>query len=156
VLKDALKVNPSDTVTIARLIDILAQKSAQEQPAGAADLDEAKRIAAQIAAGDAQGHKIQALAIGFQRAHQPDLAYPYAEAAAKQLDTPGAHLAYGDLLLSIAEGQHDEAQARAVFTRAVEQYDIVLKSQPKSVEAVNNKAWILHMYLGQSQQALEL
>ena len=32
----------------------------------------------------------------------------------------------------------------------------MLKSQPNSVEAVNNKAWILHTYLDQSRQALEL
>ncbi len=31
-----------------------------------------------------------------------------------------------------------------------------MKAQPNSVEAVNNKAWILHTYLDQSQQALEL
>jgi predicted Zn-dependent protease len=156
VLKQALKANPNDTVAAARLIDILAQRIEGGQPPAAADLAKAKRIAGEIAAGDAKGHMIRAVAIGFQRARQLELAYPYAEAAAKQLDTPAAHLGFGDLLLSIAEGQPDDAQARAAFSRAVEQYDIVLKSQPKSVEAVNNKAWILHTYLGQSQRALEL
>jgi cellulose synthase operon protein C len=32
----------------------------------------------------------------------------------------------------------------------------VLKKHPTSIEAVNNKAWILHSYLGQTRQALEL
>ncbi len=32
----------------------------------------------------------------------------------------------------------------------------MLKVQPNSIEAVNNKAWILHTYLGRSQEALEL
>ena len=32
----------------------------------------------------------------------------------------------------------------------------MLQSQPNSVEAINNKAWILHTYLDQSRQALEL
>ena len=32
----------------------------------------------------------------------------------------------------------------------------MLKSQPNSIEAINNKAWILHTYLGQTRQALEL
>ena len=32
----------------------------------------------------------------------------------------------------------------------------MLKSQPNSVEAINNKAWILHAYMDQSRQALEL
>ena len=36
------------------------------------------------------------------------------------------------------------------------EYDRVLKTQPGQIEAVNNKAWILHTYLDQSQQALDL
>ena len=32
----------------------------------------------------------------------------------------------------------------------------MLKLQPNSVEAVNNKAWILHTYLGQTAKALEM
>ena len=32
----------------------------------------------------------------------------------------------------------------------------MLKSQPNSIEAINNKAWILHTYMDQSRQALEL
>ena len=32
----------------------------------------------------------------------------------------------------------------------------MLKAVPSSIEAVNNKAWILHTYLGKSQEALEL
>ena len=46
--------------------------------------------------------------------------------------------------------------ARETFEQAVEQYDLVLKVQPNSIEAVNNKAWILHTYLGRVQEALEL
>ena len=98
---------------------------------------------------------ILALAVGFHRARQFELAFPYAETAAAKLDTPAAHLNFGDLLLAIAESQSDANQARAALTRAVAQYDLVLKSQPNSVEAVNNKAWILHTYLGQTQKALE-
>ena len=32
----------------------------------------------------------------------------------------------------------------------------MLKAVPDSIEAVNNKAWILHTYLGKSREALEL
>ena len=32
----------------------------------------------------------------------------------------------------------------------------MLKLQPNSVEAVNNKAWILHTYLGQTPNALDM
>jgi predicted Zn-dependent protease len=155
-LKEALRVNPSDTIAAIRLIDILAQKIEGQEPQSAANLEEAKRIAQEIAGRDAKGYMIQAIALGFQRARRLELAFPYAEAAAKKLDTSAAHLGFGDLLLSIAEAQPDDAQARETFARAVEQYDIVLKAQPKSVEAVNNKAWILHTHLRQSRKALDL
>ena len=46
--------------------------------------------------------------------------------------------------------------SEASLERAVAEYDLVLKTQPNSVEAINNKAWILHTYLDQSRQALEL
>ena len=72
------------------------------------------------------------------------------------LDNPVAHLNLGDLLLSMAESQADQGRAKPLFERAVEEYDRVLKLQPAQVEAVNNKAWVLHTYLGRSQEALEL
>ena len=99
---------------------------------------------------------ILALAIGFHKTGQLELAFPHAEAAAAKLDTPAAHLNFGDLLLTFAESQSDPSRARASFERAVEQYNLVLKAQPNSVQAVNNKAWILHSYLGKSQTALDL
>ena len=40
--------------------------------------------------------------------------------------------------------------------RAVDEYNRVLKLQPGQIEAVNNKAWVLHMYLERSQEALEV
>ena len=75
-----------------------------------------------------------------------------AEKAAARLDAPVVHLNYGDILLSLAEARNDD-QAPAYFRRAVEQYDLVLKSQANSVEAVNNKAWILSRYLGRALRA---
>ena len=66
-----------------------------------------------------------------------------------KLNTLPAHINLGDLLLSIAESQPDPPEAKAAFAKAVEQYDLVLKVQPNSIEAVNNKAWILHSYLRQ-------
>jgi tetratricopeptide (TPR) repeat protein len=57
----------------------------------------------------------------------------------------------------MAEASSQDAdRARSIFLRAVEQYDAVLKVRPNSVEAVNNKAWILHAYLGENPKALEL
>ena len=97
-----------------------------------------------------------AVAVGFHKAQQLEAALPYAEAAATKLNTPAAHINLGDLLLSIAESQPDSAEAKALFAKAVEQYDIVLKAQPNSIEAVNNKAWILHSYLDRSREALDI
>ena len=97
-----------------------------------------------------------AVAIGFHKARQFELALPYAETAAAKLDTPAAHLNFGDLLLTLAESQSDPKQQRSSLERAVAEYDLVLKAQPNSIEAINNKAWILHTYLDQSRQALEL
>jgi tetratricopeptide (TPR) repeat protein len=94
--------------------------------------------------------------VGYHKAGKLDLALPWARKAASKLDAPIVHLNYGDLLLSIAEGTPDAAKARPFFRDAVEQYDVVLKASANSVEAINNKAWILHSYLGQSPQALEL
>jgi len=156
VLNEDLKVNASDTTAVARLVELLAQEQKGGQPPRAADLGEAKRIAGLVAARDSNGQLILALSIGFHRARQLEVALPYAEAAAAKLDTPAAQLNLGDLLLSIAETQSDPNQARASLTRAVAQYDRVLKLQPDSVEAVNNKAWILHTYLGQTPNALEM
>ena len=45
---------------------------------------------------------------------------------------------------------------RRLPSTAVAQYDLVLKAQANSVEAINNKAWILHTHLGESRKALEL
>ena len=54
----------------------------------------------------------------------------------------------------MAESQPDPARARP-FLCAVDEYNRVLKLQPGQMEAVNNKAWVLHIYLGRSQEALE-
>ena len=51
---------------------------------------------------------------------------------------------------------HPPAAARDHFEQAVQEYDRVLKVQPNSIQAVNNKSWILHAYLNRSAKALEL
>src|SRR5262249_4098742 len=97
-----------------------------------------------------------ALAAGFHRAGQLELAEPLARTAAAKLDTPAAHLALGDILLAVAEVQPATDSARRSFVQAVEAYDRVLKAVPDSIEAVNNKAWILHSYLRKDREALDL
>jgi tetratricopeptide (TPR) repeat protein len=156
VLTDSLRANPDDALAAEQLVGLLTERRPDGQPSAAADLTEARRLATEISRRDAKGRMILALAIGFHKAGQFELALPYAQDAAAKLDSPGAHLNLGDLLLAIAESQSDPTAARETFERAVDQYDRVLKVQPNSVEALNNKAWILHTYLRQSPKALEL
>ncbi len=156
VLKDDLKANPDDSGAAGQLVQLYAERQPGGAAPSAADLDEARRIAAEVSRRDTKGYLILALAIGFHRAGQFDLAFPFARDAAAKLDSPAAHLNFGDLLLAIAESQSDKATARENFEKAIEQYDRVLKQQPNSIQAVNNKAWILHAYLDRSAKALEL
>jgi tetratricopeptide (TPR) repeat protein len=156
VLKADLQANPDDGVAAGQLVQLLAERRPGGQPPVTADLAESKRIADDVRRRDDKGRMILAMAIGFHRAGQLELALPLAREAADKLDTPAAHLNFGDLLLAIAESQSDHAAARETFERAVQQYVHVLKVQPNSVEAANNKAWILHTYLDRSQEALEL
>jgi cellulose synthase operon protein C len=156
VLKQELKANPQDATAAARLVEMLSRPDPSTHKLEPADLEDAKRVAEEIAARDQKGTMILAVAIGFNRVRRLDLALSYAEAAAAKLGTPTAHLNLGDVLLSVAESEPDQNKARATFTRAIAEYDLVLQAQPNSVEAVNNKAWILHTYLDKTQQALDL
>jgi predicted Zn-dependent protease len=156
VLKRDLAANPNDRTALAQYIQLLSEPDPASPGARPAGLDEAKKLAEQVGASDAKGGLILAVAVGFHKARRLELALPWSEKAATMLGTPVAHLNLGDLLLSLAESQPDPAKARPYFERAVQQYDLVLKDMPTSVEAVNNKAWVMHSSLGQSQQALEL
>jgi len=156
VLKEDLKANLKDAPAASLLIDILARGTKADSTEGPADLSEAKRIAAELTANDAEGSMNLAVAVGFHKARALEAALPYALAAATKLNTPPAHINLGDLMLSIAESQTDPAQAKTAFAKAVEQYDIVLNIVPNSIEAINNKAWILHSYLERSREALDI
>lgn len=153
VLKDDLKMNPQDGEALAILIQIFCQGDNNS----AAGLADAKRCSDELMSNDPRGLMGLAAAVGFHKAGRFDIAEPLAEKAASRVDTPAAHLNYGDLLMAIAEASaKDPARAKAYFIKAIDQYDAVLKTQPTSVEAVNNKAWILHSYLGENSKALEL
>jgi tetratricopeptide (TPR) repeat protein len=156
VLEEDLKANPKDAPAASLLIEVLAGGTKPGTKASAADLAAAKRIADELTAHDEQGSMCLAVAVGFHKVQELQAALPYAEAAAKQLNTPPAHINLGDLLLSIAESEPDSTKAKASFAKAVEQYDLVLGVIPNSVEAVNNKAWILHSYLDRTRDALDI
>ena len=155
-LEAGLKAIPDDAAGLAQLIQTLAEPSAPAQPATPAALAKAAALADQYATRDTQGYLMLAAAVGFHKAGQLQVALPWAERAAAKLDAPNVHLNFGDLLLSLAEQTKDADAARKFHLRAVAQYDLVLKTQADSIDAVNNKAWILHTYLGQTQKAYEI
>ena len=156
VLKDVLKVNPKDAPAASLLIEILASGGSRASSPVPPSLMKPSSVAPGLTKDDPQGSMSLAVAVGFHKTGQLQTALPYAEAAAKRLNTVPAHINLGDLLLSIAESQPEQPEAKAAFAKAVEQYDFVLSVQPNSIEAVNNKAWILHSYLDRSREALEL
>ncbi|SIO65453.1 Tetratricopeptide repeat-containing protein [Singulisphaera sp. GP187] len=155
-LKEAVEANPEDAAGLALLVQRLSETREDGRPATSEELAEAEKVAAQVGDSDEKGNMLLAIAVGYHKGGQLTAALPWAKKAASKLDVPLVHLNYGDLLLSIAEKTKDSADAKPYFEKAVEQYDLVLKSAANSVEAINNKAWILHTHLGRSAQALEL
>ena len=155
-LKAGLEADGSDPAGLAMLVQLLAQPLDGDRPPTEADLKEADALADRFAGGDHDGSLCLAAAVGFHQAGQLDRARPWAEKAAGRLDAPAAHLAYGDLLLAMAEADADSTRAKATLERALIEYDRVLKARPESVEAINNKAWILHRYFDRNREALDL
>ncbi len=155
-LSTGLAKNPSDPALIELLIRSLVDPRESGKPATPAEIDAAVRNAEGIAKADSGGGVRLALSLGFQRGGRPDLALKWAEEAAAKLGSPIADLNYANLLLTVGEATADRAAAEPFFRRAVSYFDRVLKVQANSVEAVNNKAWILHRYLGDDASALEL
>ena len=156
VLREDLKANPKDAPAASLLIEILAEGAKPGTKPSAADLAVAKRAAVELTSNDDQGSMSLAVAVGFHKVQELQAALPYAEAAANKLNTPPAHINLGDLLLSIAESEPDSTKAKDSFAQAVEEYDQVLNVLPNSIEAVNNKAWILHSYLKRTREALDI
>jgi tetratricopeptide (TPR) repeat protein len=155
-LKKGLKDVPDDAAGLSQLVELLAGPRADGGKPSPPELEQAKAVATEIAGQDRRGGLNLAVAVGFHKAGALDLALPWAEKAAKQSEDPIIHLNFGDLLLSLAEAARNPTLATSYFRRAVEQYDLVLKAQANSVEAVNNKAWILHTHLGETDKALAL
>jgi tetratricopeptide (TPR) repeat protein len=154
--KKNLEAIPGDGAAASRLVEVLCMRQSSTKGPSADDVALAQKIAKEIADRDKTGTLRLALSIGFQKAGQFETALRLGEDAAEKLESPVARLNYGDLLLTTAESQSDPAKAKASFEKAVEQYDKVLSKQPSSIQAINNKSWILHNYLGKSQAALDL
>jgi predicted Zn-dependent protease len=156
VLERDLKANPQDGTAVVKLIQLRAGRGPDGQAPSPEEVQRARAFAEELSSRDKDGSLILAAGVGFHRAGQLELAMPFSEQAARKLNSPVAHLNFGDLLLSLAESQGNPARARPLFERANAEYDLVIKAQPAQVEAINNKAWVLHSYLGRSEQAMEL
>ena len=154
-LRAGVEAVPDDPISLAQLVELLASKNPRTGELDRAQLLSANELAKAVEPRDKAGSLTLALAIGFHKADQLETALAYAEKTVAKFDSPVVRLNYGDILLSLAErAQGDEA--KLYFRRALEQYDLVLNAQANSVEAVNNKAWILHTSFGESEKALDL
>ncbi len=156
ILKELLKLNPDDPVALTTAIQILVEARGKGQPASKTDLEQAAALAKAITSDDSRGNRMLAVSTGYSRGGQPELAIPWAEKAVEKLDSVAARLHLGDLLLTKSEAQGDVQKARELQDRALNEFDKILSVQPNVVEAVNNKAWILHRYRDDSKKALEL
>ncbi len=151
-LQSTLKANPQDDAGLSLLVQRLAEPGSTSPESVAS----ARQLAESYGAKDESGVFSLALAVGFQKANRADLALPWAEKAASKIDQPVVHLTYGDVLLAEGEATTEPATARELLQKAIREYDKVLKLQPQSVEAINNKAWVLHRHFNRNAEALEL
>jgi cellulose synthase operon protein C len=155
-LKEAMKGAPADENAAAMLVQIWTEPRQGGKPAPLNDVREASAFANEVGGSDTKGNVCLALAVGYHKAGHVDFALAWAEKAAAKLDLPVVHLNFGDILLAKAESMTEPESAKEVFKKAAAQYDLVLKVQSNSIEAVNNKAWILHRYLNRNDEALRL
>ena len=153
-LRRGLKAVPNDSAGLAQLVQILAQPGPDGNPPTPDDLSEATAWADRLAEPDVSGELALSVSIGFHRAGQIDQALPWAEKAVERQGSWVAHLNYADLLLGRAESLVDSAPNSRLFEQAAAEYDAVLAQNANSVEAINNKAWILHQYLDRNAEAL--
>lgn len=151
-----LQSNRDDAESLTMLISLLCEPRRQGRHPTPQELKQADELAERFAAADATGKLKQAVSVGFHKGGQIDRGLNWAAKAAALLDDWKVHQNHGDLLMAKAEGLTDPATARPLFEQAVEQYDKVLKANPASVEAVNNKSWVLTQYLGRAAEALAL
>ncbi len=151
-LEAALKADPRDDSGLSLLVQRLVEPSANSS----ANVTRARQLAESFGGSDDRGNFCLALAVGFQKGNRADLAQPWAEKASAKIDRPIVHLTYGDILLAQGEATSEVSTARDLFQNAIREYDKVLKAQPDSVEAINNKAWVLYRHLNRNDEALEL
>jgi tetratricopeptide (TPR) repeat protein len=156
LLEKSLTANAADTAGLALIIEYLASPDESGAAAPAKSLDRAAELAHRFAGSDQQGYACLAVGVGYHKAGQLAAALPWMERAVERLDAAVVHLNLGDLLLGMADSESDPTAAKPVLERALAEYDRTLALEPTSIEAVNNKAWILHDAFGRHAEALAL
>ena len=154
-----LKANPDDAAAWPSSSSSLAEPRGQGPPADRGRARRGPRPWPRLRRRrDAKGDLALAVAVGFHKAGQLDLALPWAEKAAAKLDSPSRP----PQPTATSCSRWPSRRARpgpvppALRPRRRPSTTWSSSPSPNSVEAVNNKAWILHSYLSKSQEALEL
>ena len=145
-LKRGLAIKPDDPAMASLLIE-----NSVDQP----DFKAVVAEWSQKADTDKTGKLALAISVALQRGGQYADAVAMARKAAAKADSPGAWLNMGGTLLAFAETS-PEGQRKAIFEESLTAYDKVLAKAPDAIEAVNNKAWILHHHLGRHQSAADV
>lgn len=145
-LERGLKAHPADPNMVSLLL---------ENRAGTPELKPILARWSAEAEKDTTGRLPLAVSVALQRMGMLDEALKLARLATAKSGTPGAWLNQGGILLAMAEAS-PQANRQQVLEEAITAYDNVLTKAPDAVEAVNNKAWILHHYLARHQSASEL
>lgn len=145
-LKRGLVQKPDDPALASLLI---------ENSIGRPDFNALLEEWSKKAGNDATGRLALAVSVGLQRANRLPEALAMSKLSVSKSDTAGAWMNQGGILLNMADAA-PEAQRKSLLEEALAAYDKVLAKSPNAVEAVNNKAWILHHYLARHNSASEV
>ena len=145
-LERGLKAYPAEPNIVSLLLETQAG-TPEFKPALAKWSAEAEK--------DATGKLSLAVSVALQRLGMLDDALKLARMASEKAGSPGAWLNQGGILLAMADSV-PQANRQQVLDQAITAYDNVLTKAPDAIEAVNNKAWILHHYMARHKSASEL
>ncbi len=145
-LSRGMAQKPDDPALASLMIE-----NAADQP----DFKDVVAIWSKKADADKTGRLALAISVALQRSGKLPEAVAMARQAVIKSDTPGAWLNQGGTLLALAD-ETPETASKPLYEEAILAYDKVIAKAPDAIEAVNNKAWILHHHLGRHQSAAEL
>ena len=137
-------------------IQLLAEPRGKKQGAPKADLDEAQALAKQLGRPRREGGSVRRDRRGLHEGQPARAGLALGREGRRDPEQRDGPPRAGRPPADDVQAQADRARGRKLLDRALAEYDSILAAQPNLVEAVNNKAWILHSYLDRSQDALAL